>query len=94
MTSYDAWLMAVHGRGSALAKALGVTRSSISNLGRRPGSRIPAAWIPTIVQFSGGELTHEDIIPLSTAARAARAGLLPKQRARLDRALIALGRPG
>lgn len=50
------------GSGSATARALGVTRSAVSNVvtGYRP---MPIAWAPKIERLTGGRFKVQDLIP-------------------------------
>lgn len=94
MNKYEIWLNAVKGRRSELAKELGVRPASFSLLGRDGGRTLPPAWIPTIVRFSNGALRHSDLLPISSQAvnRMWKAGLLPRDKDKLNLALQAMGR--
>lgn len=55
---FSAWLDKKPGRAMELSKALGIGRSTPSNVKheRRP---IPMEWFPTLVTMSEGELSYE-----------------------------------
>lgn len=93
-SKYNTWLTAVKGRPTQLARELGVKPAATALAGRVAGRPLPPAWIPTIVRVSNGELSHADLLPVSsqTAIRVWQAGLLPKNKTKLDQALMTLGR--
>ncbi len=93
-SKYDTWLTAAKGRPTQLARELGVKPAATALAGRMPGRPLPPAWRPVIVRLAGGELDYADLLPVSsqTAIRAWKAGLLPKNKAKLNLALVALGR--
>jgi hypothetical protein len=57
---FSTWLDRKPGRSMELSKALGIGRSTPSNVKheRRP---VPTKWIPLLVDMSGGELTYEGL---------------------------------
>jgi DNA-binding transcriptional regulator YdaS (Cro superfamily) len=58
------WLNAEHGRASALAKRLGVTRSMVSQMIRDDAPiRVPPKHYRAIRDFTGSEVTLEDLVP-------------------------------
>lgn len=61
MKILDAWLGEEFGRAAALAEALAVSRSHLSQV-RKHRRSVPVDWMPVIEDFSGGVLTIEAMV--------------------------------
>lgn len=61
------WCESGHGRQTALSKHLRVSPSAVSQAINNE-IRIPPSWYREIVDFTGGEVSLEDLVPHPTEA--------------------------
>lgn len=71
------WCDAVQGRQSALAAHLKQSLSAVSQA-VNGGMRVPPSWYRGIVEFTGNEVTYEDLLPKVRRKSAASKQRKPK----------------
>lgn len=65
LKKYRDWVLSERGRSIEIAKEIGVGKAAVSAT-IRGKSKLPARWLPTIVRMSGGGLSYDDLVPISS----------------------------